>query len=163
MAAAMKFHLSQLRKEESSMLEIPTVHTWVWWGREERCSHTTQDLQTHAPRLIDRFLDEEGEGHLKKQLQKTPASRGWRFPRGKGDTEDSPGCSHKDRISGNWKGHKPSVAVNTRARTRIGWFGLRRCTTFHHFLLSSNFICRLGLGDQEMLLFFKHYCIIMGY
>jgi len=56
MTAAMKYHLSQLREEETCQLEfIQSVHGSNEEGKEGTV-HTTQDLQTCTSRLLDRQI-----------------------------------------------------------------------------------------------------------
>lgn len=71
MAAAMKYHISQLRGELSARnsynqyMDLMGKGTKVLYRKKKIYRHMHQDC------LIDRSLDEEGEGQVKKRLRKT--------------------------------------------------------------------------------------------
>lgn len=135
-----------LREEESSMLEILTMNTWVWWGGEgKKGSHTTQDLQTYASRLFDRQMFEWGRWTLEEKTEEN--TRQWRmknrFPEGRGILRTWSAAHTRTEAMETERGNKPSDAVTPEPGQEpadLGWED-GPLLSLNHLLLSSNVIC----------------------
>lgn len=133
-------------------------------GREERCSHTTQDLQTYASRLVDRLIFGWGRWTLEEKTEEN--TRQWRmknrFPEGRAILSTWPAAHIRTEAHGNRKGQQTLWCCEHQSQDKNRLIWVKRMDLFY-LLIISCYLYWLGLGNQEMLLFFKHYCIIMGY
>ena len=99
----------------------------------------------HQDRLIDSSLDEEGEGHLKKRLRKTPAS-GWgrrSLPEGRWVQRTSPAAHTRTEAMATERDTNPPVLWGPepgQEQADLGWED-GPLLALHRFLLSSKFIC----------------------